>query len=267
MESLTNDPTTTTNTATATATATPAANATAVPTPLIPPSSIRPATTLHLTLGVLSLPTPSQVLSAISLLHSLDLAKLLSESSPSSPPPPPPAAAAANTNTNTNTNTNASNTNGDGDGNDAAVPPPPLKISLKGLSAMHSDLDPSKTSVLYATPTDPTSRLQPFCARVRRIFADAGYILPSPGLVLHATIVNTIYARARRRPKRGCGDGRGKGRGKMTIDARGVVERYAGYEWMRDVRVERVGICEMGAREVGGEGEVRYVEVAGREMP
>ncbi len=52
----------------------------------------------------------------------------------------------------------------------------------------------------------------------------------------------------------------------MSFDAREVVERYEGFEWMRECRVERVGICEMGAKEVEGRGKV-YVEVAGRDMP
>jgi len=116
---------------------------------------------------------------------------------------------------------------------------------------------------------------------LRTLFTDAGYILPDDGrgLLLHATIVNTIYARQGRRSAGGGRSGRGRGRGKdgrgrgkdgkVRFDARGVVGRYEGFEWMRDVRVERIAICEMGPREVEGrEGEgVRYVEVVGREMP
>lgn len=86
--------------------------------------------------------------------------------------------------------------------------------------------------------------------------------------MLHCTVVNTVYARV----GNGLGSGRrgGGGRerrekGQGKFDAREVVAKYDGFEWMRDCRVERVGLCEMGARVVGG--EVRYVEVRGREMP
>lgn len=113
-----------------------------------------------------------------------------------------------------------------------------------------------------------TGRLYPFCTALRSLFEEAGFILAEKReLLLHCTIVNTVYARDG--SSRGRGRGRGgknrRDRGQGKFDAREVVEKYDGFEWMRDCRVERVGICEMGAREV--EGEVRYVEVAGREMP
>ena len=48
----------------------------------------------------------------------------------------------------------------------------------------------------------------------------------------------------------------------MRFDARELLERWRGEVWARDVRVEKVAICEMGAREVrvgddgdAGEGE------------
>ena len=48
----------------------------------------------------------------------------------------------------------------------------------------------------------------------------------------------------------------------MRFDARELLERWQGEVWARDVRVEKVAICEMGAREVrvgddgdAGEGE------------
>ncbi|KAK3070053.1 hypothetical protein LTR53_011122 [Teratosphaeriaceae sp. CCFEE 6253] len=72
----------------------------------------------------------------------------------------------------------------------------PLIVSLKGLISMH---DPHKTSVLYAAPTDVSERLYPFCSAVQKTFADAGFLVPDDRpLKLHATIVNTIYARGRR---------------------------------------------------------------------
>lgn len=47
------------------------------------------------------------------------------------------------------------------------------------------------------------------------------------------------------------------------------MERYKGWEWARDVGIERVAICEMGARDVSGEGgeeEGRVVDQVYREV-
>ena len=38
----------------------------------------------------------------------------------------------------------------------------------------------------------------------------------------------------------------------MMLDARDVLARYADFVWARDFRLERVAICEMGARKVWG---------------
>ena len=58
--------------------------------------------------------------------------------------------------------------------------------------------------------------------------------------------------------------GRNKpGRGKL--DARALVERWKDEIWA-EIRVERVAICEMGAK-VGEDGVVRYKEIAGIDMP
>ncbi|KAL8961525.1 MAG: hypothetical protein Q9193_001934 [Seirophora villosa] len=43
----------------------------------------------------------------------------------------------------------------------------------------------------------------------------------------------------------------------VQFDARHLLERYVDFEWARDVRVEKVAICEMGAKKtVAGDGEV-----------
>ncbi|KAI4185913.1 MAG: hypothetical protein LQ348_004297 [Seirophora lacunosa] len=54
----------------------------------------------------------------------------------------------------------------------------------------------------------------------------------------------------------------------VQFDARDLLERYVDFEWARDVRVEKVAICEMGAKKiVAGYGEVvgeEYTEIASR---
>jgi len=142
---------------------------------------------------------------------------------------------------------------------------PPLTLSLTGLQAMGS---PAATSVLYAAPTDATGRLWGFCNALRKEFVEAGFLVPEERpLLLHATVVNMVYAKERGRKKGKPpvkGDG-GAGRGKGKIDARGLREEWEGYVWAEGVRVERVAVCEMGARVVEGrEGEGGgYVEVGG----
>ncbi|KAI9735727.1 MAG: hypothetical protein M1818_006335 [Claussenomyces sp. TS43310] len=156
----------------------------------------------------------------------------------------------------------------------AAAPPPPaqpLIITLRGLHSMHP---PARTSVLYASPDDPSGRLHAFCAALHQRFARAGFLLPDPPgrrqqLLLHATIVNTIYARRGADSSRGS-QGRGRGRSgtgagakgrRFTIDATALLPRFAEHVWMRDVRLETVALCRMGAKK-GPDGDEMY-EVEG----
>jgi activating signal cointegrator complex subunit 1 len=44
----------------------------------------------------------------------------------------------------------------------------------------------------------------------------------------------------------------------LTIDARDILEAYEGYEWMKDVTVEKVAICRMGAQ-IKDDGDEEYV--------
>lgn len=127
---------------------------------------------------------------------------------------------------------------------------PPLSVTLRGLESMH---DPAKTSVLYVAPVDEDRTLSEFCLKLREAFEAADLLVPDTrALLLHATIINTIYLVGRR-----SGNGR-KRAPKLTIDAREMLQKYEAFEWMRDVRVERVSICRMGARAVEG-GDEEYV--------
>jgi activating signal cointegrator complex subunit 1 len=136
----------------------------------------------------------------------------------------------------------------------AAPTPQQLKITLQGLKSMHP---PAQTSILYSSPSDPDSRLYAFCNALRAAFAD--FLVPDDRpLLLHATIVNTVYVPGVREGSGAAGAGRGKNKAKMTIDAREVLERYAEVVWVQDCRVEKVAICRMGAR--------RVRDAEGREM-
>ncbi|KAL8802752.1 MAG: hypothetical protein Q9182_003587 [Xanthomendoza sp. 2 TL-2023] len=57
----------------------------------------------------------------------------------------------------------------------------------------------------------------------------------------------------------------------LKFDARDLISRYGEFEWARDVRIEKVAICEMGAKKIMDEkGEVvgeEYTEVASVALP
>lgn len=220
----------------------------------IHPKAIRPVGVLHCTLGVMSL-NEEQLNEAITLLKSIDIEHLLSTATASSPEPP---------------NTQPTNQTDPPSSLSTPISPPPtnpkpLQIDLKSLTSMHS---PQSTSILYTAPTDPSSRLHPFCLSLQSLFRAHDLLVPdSRPLKLHATLVNTIYAKGR---------GRGSGHGPdanapLKFDARGLLERYEGCVWAEGVLLDRVAICEMGAKKVVGEGgEVlgeEYVEVASVALP
>ncbi|KUJ18287.1 uncharacterized protein LY89DRAFT_684208 [Mollisia scopiformis] len=214
----------------------------------IPERAIRPVGTLHLTLGVMSLVTEEKVQGALKLLQEIDIKELLSAPSPVK-------------------------FSGKGKGKDDAPPgkaeevaedvskPEPLKVTLQGLRSMHNA---SKTSILYSSPLDPDLRLYQFGSKLRDIFAEAEFMEEvKRKLLLHATVLNTIYAKGVK--KGGTGHGK-KGRAKLVIDAREILEEYEEFVWMEDVRMEKVAICRMGAK-LGEDGEEKY-EVEGEiEVP
>lgn len=119
---------------------------------------------------------------------------------------------------------------------------------------------PSKTGVLYASPTDADGILHPFCEELRRPFRDKGLIVEQRPLVLHVTVLNTIYVRHRHRHRdreedTESGEARRGGRRRrerLMLDARALLDRYDGYAWVEDMPVTRVALCRMGARKVDG---------------
>ena len=81
---------------------------------------------------------------------------------------------------------------------------------------------------------------------------------------LHATVVNTIYAREAKSGKKRWGKGSGK------LDATELIEKYKDFEWAKDFRIEKVAICEMGAKRIVEGDEVVdqvYTEVASVPLP
>ncbi|KAF2995773.1 hypothetical protein E8E14_000862 [Neopestalotiopsis sp. 37M] len=195
----------------------------------VPAGAVRPVGTLHLTLGVMSLPRQEGAVDkAVELLRTLSPGKMLSEIRGVTTDTAATAVAKGQEN--------------------VAVDQPLLSVTLKGLHSMQSA---SKASTLYAPPVDTDGVLQRFCEELKAAFEEAGFMISDKRpLLLHATILNTIYIKGRRsnNQPRGGGGGGGKKREKITIDARGILERYEDQVWMENVPIEKIAICRMGAK-------------------
>ena len=236
----------------------------------VAPKAIRPMGTIHLTLGVMQLITEEQVEAASTFLRSLDLGKMIKAVSQSEIVLPNLTEPSDNSGTNhvlTNTSAKPSMKEAattEAPGSDE--PPPPLKVSMSGLESMHT---PSKTSILYTSPTDSTSRLYAFAKSLRDAFMSVDLLVPDKRpLLLHATIVNTLYAKTKGRAK---GAGHGKdNRGIGKFDAAALLEEFQDFEWADEFCIERVSICQMGAKKEIVDGVVvneEYVEVASVPLP
>ncbi|KAL1849216.1 hypothetical protein Plec18170_007507 [Paecilomyces lecythidis] len=155
--------------------------------PLVPDGAFRPVGTLHLTLGVMSLPTRERLEEAINLLQSLDLVSMAREAearvksaqnrprasletplNPDFVDSEPPATAEAREGLPAES----------GNATDHARPvtvdsPEPLAVSLESVHALPRA---RSATVLYAAPIDPTSRLYPFSVMLREKFLEAGFL-------------------------------------------------------------------------------------------
>ncbi|KAB8239415.1 uncharacterized protein BDW43DRAFT_257990 [Aspergillus alliaceus] len=156
--------------------------------PLIPDSALRPVGTLHLTLGVMSLPTNERLNEAIKFFQSLDLTSIAREAedianarargkqrnAPSAP------AVQQSPRPGTRDVVNGDLSHERPSPNSQADPitlvkdaPSPFTISLESLHALPRA---SAATVLYAAPVDPTARLYPFCKILRGKFLESGFL-------------------------------------------------------------------------------------------
>lgn len=254
------------------------------PRPLFPDTALRPLGTLHLTLGVMDLSDDSnfqrgKLQRAKELLSSLPLSEYLQ------------AATAARISEGGDENITSILHRVEADNHKTASPlnptntkflVPPLRISLEGLfdfppsphrSQPEHDQHLKKLTRLLARPVDPTERLLAFATAVRQQFINAGFMAypeRSRELRLHATVVNTVYARKGGRNAEGKNrfrfDGRevvemfeeSRGRRKTEGQGPGEEEEETGkgrFVWASDIEMNRVQICEMGAKKVEGGGE------------
>jgi len=230
----------------------------------IQPKAIRPVGVMHCTLGVMSL-DQSRLEKAINLLRSLDITQLLTDAAYAPPgttvdpqvtPKEPLAKDEPSTKYERPISLHRPVSPSDGRGSRANGQP--IKIELKGLVSMH---DPEKTSIIYIEPRDSSERLYPLCLALQNIFNKEGILVPDDRkLKLHATLVNTIYAKGRKSQGHGP-----NANAPLKIDARALLEKYVSFVWAEDVVLDRIAICEMGAKKRIENGEVageEYTEVA-----
>lgn len=210
------------------------------PQPLIPDGAIRPVGTLHLTLGVMSLPTKERFNDAVRFFQQLDLVSLMSEAE----------IRAKNRRAETK-----DRSPGRGLPHDDAAATSAYKPFTISLESLHALPRARAATVLHAAPVDPTFRLYPFCELLRDKFLEAGFLQgetqkenppPQQGdppsvsvndkpskakvrpLLLHATVVNTIYIKGRK-PRNGPGNGKGRKNDRYAFDAGDILAHYRDY--------------------------------------
>lgn len=247
---------------------------------IVHPKAIRPVGAIHLTLGVMSLGR-DQLSEAVEYLNSPDVRRLISTTMNESPGP-----------SETRTADSKSSSTLDG-----PITPPAtkrhgglLEVELKGIESMHAA---HKTSILYIAPTDESGRLYPFCVALQKLFRDKGFLVEdNRQLKLHATIVNMIYAKERKRASKASTSATTPASSNLsndkttnvdaaadstersprhvassrTIDATAVLEAYKDYIWVDNIALDRIAVCEMGAKKIfdedGIEVGAEYTEVA-----
>ncbi|EHK18716.1 uncharacterized protein TRIVIDRAFT_57587 [Trichoderma virens Gv29-8] len=181
----------------------------------LPEDAVRPLGTLHLTLGVMALKRDG--------VETADA------------------------------NTSASVLGLSGGSNDGSRPSKADGLSLT-LQGLHSMQPAERAAVLYAPPLDPEGILYDFCKQLQKPFQDSGLMIDeNRPLLLHATIINTIYVK-----NNTGGGGRGKRREKLTIDARDLLNRYDDYLWAEKMPITRVALCRMGAKPIPGTDNAAY---------
>jgi len=63
-------------------------------------------------------------------------------------------------------------------------------------------------------------------------------------LKLHATVVNTLYSKNKDK-----GTNKNQ-RSNKKFDAVALIDRWKDYTWAEDITIDRVSICEMGAKKI-----------------
>ena len=147
--------------------------------PLIPGGALRPVGTLHLTLGVMSLPTKERFEEALEFFQSLDLVAMMRKAEEKTK-----RSRSGNDRMEQPSSPSLPESRGDGEFDSAQetvgsattvsqTMPRPFNVSLESLHALPRA---RSATVLHAAPVDSTSRLYPFCELLRDKFLEAGFL-------------------------------------------------------------------------------------------
>ncbi|ROW12943.1 hypothetical protein VPNG_04652 [Cytospora leucostoma] len=204
----------------------------------LPADAVRPVGTLHLTLGMMSFPNGEGLDRAVEKLRSLRPREILSSVGgpvmPGAVDEPGTTRAAASPETADHHHHHQQQ--------QSQQQQPQVSITLKGL---HSMQKPEKATILYAPPSDPLGILHGFGEKIKAQFREAGLLAPGDlPLLLHATVVNTIYVKGRNK------HAKKKWERTVIADAQAIIDRYEDQVWMEDVPLDKIAICRMSARPV-----------------
>lgn len=196
------------------------------------PDHFRTLRCIHLTIGMLELPTPESIQKAVDLLDSIDLAQILLESTP--------APETEQEQSEPNRIQRHSLLRGL-----TVEPAPPetggLRVELRGVDTFNHE---RFSHLLFTNAIDPTNRLKTFGEKLRKIFVDAGLVQLSEkdsGLKLNATLINTVYMRKRMPGKPW----------KIDLNDLMALKLYENKLWAT-VDVNTVGLYQTGAKMAGG---------------
>ncbi|KAL4970797.1 uncharacterized protein BDV14DRAFT_194587 [Aspergillus stella-maris] len=151
------------------------------PEPRIPDDAIRPVGTLHLTLGVMSLPTQERLDEALHFFRSLDLVALMSEAEGEANKRIAGKAKRREPHSNPENGSGISPDDSAEPVSEGELPPAdsttlnPFTISLEGLKPLPPKRNLAR--VLYALPVDSTLRLHAFCKALQNKFLEAGFLV------------------------------------------------------------------------------------------
>ena len=137
--------------------------------PLIPDGALRPIGTLHLTLGVMSLPTKERLDEALALLDSLDLVSMAREAEA--------VALRKKIGKGKGIQQGEGAAETEGKGRLQSIETSTLKPFTISLESLHALPRARAATVLHASPVDSTSRLYPFCEMLRDKFLEAGFLV------------------------------------------------------------------------------------------
>ncbi|KAL8981434.1 MAG: hypothetical protein Q9205_003776 [Flavoplaca limonia] len=272
----------------------------------IPVKAIRPLGTLHLTIGVMSLKEEGRLEGAVELLKGIDLGALLRDAGkkedgegvdttststtlPISPLPPsqpnknasPPPLTLSFTGLHSMHSPKSTSFlyTPPTDSNDRLYP---FCQALRDRFATEGfmvdkeralKLHATVLNTIYADKVSPSKKLmQGADGRFGLVKMDVGAVEEKLEEEYQEHDQEAGEEELESRPSKPRGKGRSKGKKRIVkFDARGLLERYKEFEWVKDVKIEKVAICEMGAKKViDGKGVVvgeEYTEVASVSLP